>query len=50
MLLEDASSAETWLIHAKNDLVLSKISDKNEIILNQLCFHAQQTSLKTVII
>jgi len=47
MLPEDPSSPETWLKHAKSDLLLSKIGDRNEILLNQLCFHAQQTAEKS---
>jgi HEPN domain-containing protein len=50
---EDPGSPESWLIHAKSDLLLSKIGDRDEILLNQLCFHAQQTaekSLKAVLI
>jgi len=53
MQLDDPTSPITWLIHSKSDLLLAKIGDKNEILLNQLCFHAQQSaekSLKAVLI
>ncbi|XDD53092.1 HEPN domain-containing protein [Leptospira sp. WS4.C2] len=53
MLHDDPASPEAWLIHAKSDLLLAKLGDKNDILLNQLCFHAQQTaekSLKAVLI
>ncbi|XDD43313.1 HEPN domain-containing protein [Leptospira sp. WS60.C2] len=50
---DDPGSPETWLVHAKSDLLLAKLGDRNDILLNQLCFHAQQTaekSLKAVLI
>ena len=53
MLPDDPGSPEAWLIHAKSDLLISKFGDNSEILLNQLCFHAQQTaekSLKAVLI
>ncbi len=53
MLPDDPGSPEAWLIHTKSDLLLSKFGDNSEILLNQLCFHAQQTaekSLKAVLI
>ncbi|TGM01495.1 HEPN domain-containing protein [Leptospira jelokensis] len=53
MLHNDPSSPGTWLMHAKSDLALAKLGDKNDILLNQLCFHAQQVaekSLKAVLI
>ncbi|MBM9578648.1 HEPN domain-containing protein [Leptospira sp. 201903070] len=53
MPLDDPSLPNTWLIHAKSDLLLSKLGDREEILFNQLCFHAQQSaekSLKAVLI
>jgi HEPN domain-containing protein len=53
MQLDDPSSPHTWLIYSKSDLLLANIGDKNGILLNQLCFHAQQSaekSLKAVLI
>ncbi|TGM36188.1 HEPN domain-containing protein [Leptospira levettii] len=53
MQYDDPGSPEVWLVHAKSDLLLAKLGAKNEILLNQLCFHAQQTaekSLKAVLI
>ncbi|TGL87538.1 HEPN domain-containing protein [Leptospira congkakensis] len=50
---DDPGSPEAWLVHAKSDLLLAKLGDRNDILLNQLCFHAQQTaekSLKAVLI
>ncbi|MDF3822618.1 HEPN domain-containing protein [Leptospira sp. 96542] len=48
MLHDDPGSPEAWLIHAKSDLLLAKLGDKNDILLNQLCFHAQQTAEKAL--
>lgn len=53
MLYEDPSSPEAWLMHAKSDLIIAKLGDRSDILLNQLCYHAQQAaekSLKAVLI
>ena len=42
MLPDDPGSPEAWLIHAKSDLLLSRITDNDEILLNQLCFLPQE--------
>ncbi|EMF80642.1 HEPN domain protein [Leptospira weilii serovar Topaz str. LT2116] len=43
----------TWLAHAKSDLLLSKLGVQEGILLNALCYHAQQAaekSLKAILI
>ncbi|MGJ4753840.1 HEPN domain-containing protein [Leptospira kmetyi] len=50
---ENPSSSLTWLAHAKSDLLLSKLGVQKEVLLNALCYHAQQAvekSLKAVLI
>ncbi|EMO92271.1 HEPN domain-containing protein, partial [Leptospira interrogans] len=48
MLHNDPSSPIVWLTHAKSDLLLSKFYDSKEILLNQLCYHAQQSVEKSI--
>ncbi|MCW7480771.1 HEPN domain-containing protein [Leptospira kanakyensis] len=44
---DDPGSPEAWLVRAKSDLLLAKLGERNDILLNQLCFHAQQTAEKS---
>ncbi len=49
----DAGSPADWLRHAHSDLALARVSPGGEILLEALCFHAQQAvekSLKAVLV
>ena len=42
-------SAEDWLRYARSDLEISKVSDLSDrILLEELCFHAQQAAEKAL--
>lgn len=41
-------SPESWLIYAKSDLALAKSEARPEILLETLCFHAQQAAEKAL--
>ena len=41
-------SPEDWLLHARSDLALAKISPPEDVMLEGLCFHAQQTAEKAL--
>ncbi len=46
-------SVESWLNYARSDLALARVPTTNEIMLETLCFHAQQAvekSIKAVLI
>ena len=43
------ASPQEWMLHADSDLALAKIASKSEDILNeQICFHAQQAVEKAI--
>jgi HEPN domain-containing protein len=37
-----------WLLHARSDLALAKISPPEDVMLEGLCFHAQQAAEKAL--
>ena len=41
-------SAEDWLRYAKSDLELARIEKPEGVLLENLCFHAQQAAEKTL--
>jgi HEPN domain-containing protein len=41
-------SPEDWLLYAHSDLELAKISPPSGVLLEALCFHAQQAAEKTL--
>ena len=41
-------SAESWFMHAKSDLRLAEVGNIEGVLLNQLCFHAQQCAEKAI--
>ena len=41
-------SPEDWLLHARSDLAIAKISPPEDVMLEGLCFHAQQTAEKAL--
>ena len=41
-------SAEEWLRYAKSDLELARIEKPEGVLLENLCFHAQQAAEKTL--
>lgn len=41
-------SAEDWLLYAKSDLELARIEKPEGVLLENLCFHAQQAAEKTL--
>lgn len=46
-------SPEDWLLHARSDLALARSRPSNDVLLENLCFHAQQAaekSLKAVLV
>ncbi len=47
------TSPKDWLTHAKSDLKLAKLGLRQDVLSEQICFHAQQTvekSLKAVLL
>ena len=49
----DLDLVEQWLIYAKSDLELARVDLPNSVLLETLCYHAQQAaekSLKAVLI
>ncbi len=50
MLPEEASpgSPDAWLRHAQSDLELARISPPTDVLLEGLCFHAQQAAEKAL--
>ncbi len=49
----DRSLVEQWLIYAKSDLELARVDLPDSVLLETLCYHAQQAaekSLKAVLI
>ncbi|MDI6736329.1 MAG: HEPN domain-containing protein [bacterium] len=47
------ASPEDWLIHAKSDLTLAKLGLSQDVLWEQICFHAQQAvekSLKAILL
>jgi HEPN domain-containing protein len=45
---EELNLPAKWLEHAMSDLVLAKTVKRDAILLNQLCFHAQQCVEKSI--
>jgi HEPN domain-containing protein len=46
-------SAEDWLRHAESDLAVARLGKRDKVLLETLCFHAQQAtekSLKAVLV
>ena len=44
-------SPEDWLAHAKSDLNLARLGkDRQEILPEQVCFHAQQAAEKALVV
>ena len=41
-------SPTDWLRHAYSDLALASITPSSQILLEQLCFHAQQAAEKAL--
>ena len=41
-------SPEDWLLHAQSDLALARISPPEDVMLEGLCFHAQQAVEKAL--
>ncbi len=41
-------SPEDWMNHARSDLTLAKIARHNDVLLDNLCFHAQQATEKSL--
>lgn len=41
-------SPEDWIHHAKSDLTLAKIARHEDVLLENLCFHAQQAVEKAL--
>ena len=41
-------SPEDWLLHARSDLALAEISPPEDVMLEGLCFHAQQAVEKVL--
>jgi len=39
---QGAASPQQWLAHAQSDLRLARLAEKNDILPEQICFHAQQ--------
>ncbi|MEW5767055.1 MAG: HEPN domain-containing protein [bacterium] len=47
------ASSEEWLLHAKSDLKLAKLGIKQDVLPEQICFHAQQCvekALKAILV
>jgi len=45
---ELSGSPQDWLSHARSDLALAKISPPEGVMLEGLCFHAQQATEKAL--
>jgi HEPN domain-containing protein len=43
-----SGSPGDWLLHARSDLALAKISPPEDVMLEGLCFHAQQAAEKAL--
>lgn len=41
-------SPDDWLSHARSDLALAEISPPEDVMLEGLCFHAQQAVEKAI--
>ena len=41
-------SPQDWLSHARSDLALAQISPPEDVMLERLCFHAQQAAEKAL--
>jgi HEPN domain-containing protein len=46
--LPEPGSPEDWLRFAKSDLALSQMIDAPDVLLETLCFHAQQATEKSI--
>lgn len=49
----EPGSPESWLSYARSDLALARVGEGENLLLDMLCFHAQQTvekSIKAVLI
>lgn len=46
--IPEPGSAADWLRYARSDLALSKAPRSKDILLENLCFHAQQAAEKSV--
>ena len=44
----EAGSPEDWLRHARSDLALARSRASEEVLLESLCFHAQQAAEKAI--
>jgi HEPN domain-containing protein len=45
---KQAGSPEDWLRYAMSDLSLARVAPRGRILLESLCFHAQQASEKAI--
>jgi HEPN domain-containing protein len=46
--MSDVGSPGTWLAYARSDLALARTRPENGVMLESLCFHAQQAAEKSV--
>lgn len=47
-MLLDAGTPEEWLRHARSDLALARSPATDDVLLESLCFHAQQAVEKSI--
>lgn len=47
-MIPEPGSPEAWLRFAKSDLAIAKTARQEEILLEELCFHAQQACEKSI--
>lgn len=47
-MLPDAGSPQTWLRYAESDLALAEAKTDYRVLLEDLCFHAQQVVEKSI--